>query len=322
MSSAAAPPPITGTPVDPPPTEVPALAEKLDRTRIGGVAYRAVRRYSFAKVGLLAAGTAYYLFFALLSLLAFAFGVIAIIGADNLAKVLTDALSQALPGLVGAGGIDPAQLRATGATAGLVGLVLMLYSSLGAVGGASSSMHLIYGAPPDPRNFVKAKLRHLGVLVLVAPLVVLTFFTLSVASKQGGTTLASLGLDSAAGRVGFTVLALLGGYVIDVLILWILLGSLGGIKPHRRPRLIAAGIGAIAIGLIKQLLGAIIAWALDKPQYGALALPLAILFVMSLFATVLYACAAIAAGISDADVPLEELEPTPDDAVDSTPDPS
>lgn len=309
-SSAAAPLPIAGTPVDPPAPDVPSIAVKLDQTTIGGVAYRAMRRFNYAKAGLLAAGTAYYLFLALLSLVAFAFGLIALIGADSVAEALTDTLSESLPGLVGSGGIDPAQLRAAGATAGGVGLVLMLYSSLGAVGGASSSMHIVYGAPPDPRNFLKAKVRHMGVLVVVAPLVALSFFTLSVASGQGGKTLTALGLDSGVARALTTALVLLVGYLIDVLILWILLGTLGGIKPDRRPRIIASVIGAAAIGVIKQMLGLIISWSLDKPQYGALALPLAILFVMSLFATVLYACAAIAGGISDKDIPLDELEPS------------
>lgn len=313
MVSAAAPPPIAGTPIDPPPKAVPGYAEQLDRTVIGGIGYRALRRYSFAKVGLLAAGTAYYLFLALLSLVAFAFGLFAVIGSDTLAQSLTDSLSQALPGLVGEGGIDPAQLRAAGATAGVVGLVLMLYGSLGAVGGASSSMHLVYGAPPDPRNFAVSKLRHLGILLVAAPLIAVSFSTLTIASQVGGRVLAAAGLDSDAGRVVLTGVALLIGLAVDTLILYFFLGTLGGIKPNRRPRLIAAVLGAFAAAVIKQFLGLIISWSLDKPQYGALALPLAVLFVLSLFATLLYGSAALAAGISDSEVPLQELAPTPQD---------
>ena len=111
------------------------------------------------------------------------------------------------------------------------------------------------------------------------------------------------------------------GFVVDVLILWILLGRLGGIRPHRRPRLIASLIGAVAVGAIKQLLEVIVAWCLDKPQYGAFAAPLAILFVLSLLTTVLYASAALAGGISDRQVPLANLQPTPDDVVPAVTDP-
>lgn len=153
MASAAAPPPIVGTPIDPP-AEVPDFAEKLDRTAVGGIGYRALRRYSHANVALLTSGTAYYPFLSLLSLLALTYGVIAILGADQLAEKLTDILGDALPNLVGSNGIDPQELRSTGRTAGVVGLVLLLYSTLSAVRGASSSMHVIFGAPPDPRTFV------------------------------------------------------------------------------------------------------------------------------------------------------------------------
>ena len=71
----------------------------------------------------------------------------------------------------------------------------------------------------------------------------------------------------------------------------------------------------MAVGLIKQLLEVIVAWSLDKPQYGAFALPLAVLFVLSMLTSVLYVCAAIAGGISDREVPLDELGPTPEDPV-------
>ncbi len=319
MISAAAPPPIPGTPIDPPPGDVPGFAKKLDSTQVGGIAYRSLLRYSHANVGLLAAGTAYFMFLALFSLLAFAYGVIAIIGAEDLADTLNEALNDALPGLVGEEGIDPDQLRSTGRTAGILGLVVLLYSSLGAVGGASSSMHLILGAPPDPRPFPRAKARHLLILAVVAPLLVVSFASLSLASTFAGPLLDAVGFDAGWQRAFLGGIGLLAGFLVDILILWILIGHLGGIRPHRRPRLIAAVMGAVAIGLVKQLMGIIVAWALDRPQYGAFAAPLAALFVLVLLAQVLYVCAAIAGGISDQDVPLDELAPTEEDAVAETP---
>ncbi len=305
----AASPPIVGEPADPPQPETPGYAEKLDQHSVGGVAYRAYLRYRHANVGLLAAGSAYYLFLSLLSLLAFAYGVITAIGADEIARWLTETLEEALPGLIGEDGIDPDQLRSTGAAAGIIGLLLMLYSSLKAVTGASKSLHLVYGAPPDPRKFAKAKLRASGILLIVAPLILLSFASVSMTSGVLDSLLDSAGLSGAATRVPLTILGILVGFGLDVLILWLLLGWLGGITPARRPRLIASLIGAVGVGLIKQLLSAIISWSLDKPEYGALAIPLALLFVFSLLATALYASAAIAGGLSDADRPLAELQP-------------
>ncbi len=321
MASAAAPPPIVGTPIDPPPAEVPDFVEKLDRTAVGGIGYRALRRYSHANVALLTSGTAYYLFLSLLSLLALTYGVIAILGADQLAEKLTDILGDALPNLVGDNGIDPQELRSTGRTAGVVGLVLLLYSTLSAVRGASSSMHVIFGAPPDPRTFVRSKARHLLILLVVAPLLAVSFASASLTSRLIQPLLEAIGWDSATARAALAGAGLLAGLAIDTLIMWILLGTLGGIRPDRRPRLISSVIGAVAVGLIKQLLQVIVAWSLDKPQYGAFALPLAVLFVLSLLTSVLYVCAAIAGGISDRDVPLAQLGPIPDNAVEE-PDPT
>jgi membrane protein len=314
MAAAAAPPPIVGTTIDPPPRQLPRYAERLDRTAAGGIAYRARARYAYAHVGLLVSGTAYYLFLSLFSLLAVAYGVFAIVEADRLAQVLTDALGDALPGLVGDDGIDPDQLRSTGSTASVVGLVFLLYSGLGAIGGANSSLHLIFGAAPDPRSFVRAKARHLLLLIMVTPLMVVSFGSASLTSSLSRPALEAIAWDSPPTRAELIGTGLAVGFVVDVLILWILLGRLGGIRPHRRPRLIASLTGAVAVAVIKQLLETIVAWSLDRPQYGAFAAPLAILFVLSLLTTVLYASAALAGGISDRQVPLAELQPTPDDA--------
>ncbi len=315
MPPAAAPPPITGIPVDPPPKEVPAFAEKLDQSTVGGIGYRALRRYSYGKVGLLANGTAYYLFLSLFALLALAYGIIALVGADDLSQQLTEALDNAFPGVVGDEGIDPDTLRTAGRTAGVIGLLILLYSALGAVSGATKSLHLIFGAPPDPRSFPKAKARALGILLVVAPLILISFASSGVASQLADPVLEALGMDGGAARVGIGALGLAIGFAVDVLILWILLGNLGGIRPHTRPHLIASLTGAVAIGLIKQLLDAIMSWALDKPQYGAFAAPIAVLFILQLLSLVLYGSACLAAGISDSEVALEDLEPTRQPAV-------
>jgi uncharacterized BrkB/YihY/UPF0761 family membrane protein len=309
VTSEAAPPPIAGLRLDPPPGDLAAFAKVLDRTRIGGIAYRTMRRYSYAKVGLLASGTAYYLFLSLLSLLAFMYGLIAFLGAEQLADALTEFLDQALPGLVGPAGIDPARLRASGATAGIVGLLAMGYGSLGAVGGATDSLHLVYGAPPDPRGFAAGKLRALVTLLMVVPLIVLSFAATTLATGLVEPVLEAAGLDP--GDTGTRMLirggGLLLGLAVNVLVLWVLLGRIGGIRPHRAPRLVASLGGAVAALVIQQLLGLIIGWSLAKPQYGALAIPLALLFVLSLLSTVLYGSAALVGGISDARVPLTEL---------------
>ena len=311
MVSSAAPPPIPGQPIDPEPQEVPEFAKKLDRNVVGGVAYRALRRYQYANVGLLANGTAYFLLLSLLSVLAFAYGVITVIGADDLADWLTTSLGEALPGLVGDNGIDPEVLRATGRTAGLLGLVFLLIGGLGAVAAASSSMHLIFGAPPDPRTFLKAKTRQLGILLLMGPLMLVSLAATSLTSALITPVFEAIGLESPPAQFALRALCLALGFALDVLVMWLLLGWVGGIRPDKRPRLIGSLVGAVLVSLIKGLLSLIVSWVVAKPQYGAFAIPLAVLFVFSLLSQALYVGAAVAAGVSNVEQPLDELEPTP-----------
>ena len=90
------------------------------------------------------------MFLAMFALLAFGYGLAATFGSQQVSDYLTEALGEAFPGLVGTGGIDPAQLKAVGQATSLIGLVGLLYGGLGAVSAASDSLHLIYGAPRTP----------------------------------------------------------------------------------------------------------------------------------------------------------------------------
>ena len=304
--------------MDPPPKDTPQIVETIDeKSDVAGIAYRAFSRFSFAKATLLAAGTTYYLFLAMFALLAFAFGVAAAFGTEQFTVYLTDALHEALPGLVGSDGIDPAQLRAVGRSSSIVGLLLLLYAGGGAMGAASGSMHLIYGAPPDPRNFLTSRARLLGLLVVIAPLILVSFAipNLVASATRNATNLVnSSSVSPALVNAG----ALLIAFVIDFVIMYILLGVLGGIRPWRHARVIGAVTGAVVVSILKYFMGFIIAWSIAKPQYGTFAMPITVLFVLYLLTLSLYGSASLTAGIADRDVPLDELTPGDAEAETST----
>jgi len=309
MATNASPPAIPGKRTDPPLKDLPAIVETIDEKSLtAGIVYRAFSRFSFAKATLLAAGTTYYLFLAMFAMLAFAFGTAAAFGTDEFSIYLTDALREALPGLVGEEGIDPAQLRAVGRSSSIVGLILLLYAGGGAMAAASGSMHVIYGAPPDPRNFLFERARLLGLLMLIAPLILVSFAIPNVVAsvtRNATSLLTSSTVPSVVVNVGVLLVML----VIDFAILYLLLGVLGGIRPERHARLIGAGIGAVVVGVLKYFMGFIIAWSISKPQYGSFTMPITVLFVLYLLTLSLYGSASVTAGIADRDVPLDELTP-------------
>jgi membrane protein len=313
MAITTTPPPIAGEPLDPPPKKTPRKIHELDQkaNAVGtatGVGYRAYLRFSHAKATLLAAGTTYYMFLAMFSVIAFGYGITAWLGADQISEYLTEAIGEAFPGLLGEEGIDPATLRAVGQTTGIIGLIGLLYGGGGAVNAAKQSIHLVYGAPKDSRNFVVARLIGLMWLLVLAPLILLSFVASSFTADLAGRVFEVVGVDWSGPGFVLTVASLVLALGMNALVVYLALGNLGGIRPPRRARLIGAAAGAVVFELLKTLMTLLVGFTIDKPEYGALAAPIGILFVLFLLSVALYGCAALTAGIADRDVPLELLE--------------
>lgn len=314
MTITTTPPPIPGEPIDPPPKPTPEKVRELEARpgAVGtgvGVGYRAFARFSHAKAPLLAAGTTYYMFLALFSIIAFAYGVAAVLGADAISEYLTEAIGEAFPGLLGDEGIDPADLRAVGQTAGLIGLAGLLYAGSASINAANQSIHLIFGAPKDPRNIVMGRARLLGWLAVVAPLILLSFVTSSFTADLSTRVLQALGIDWQSPGFFLPALAFVLALAVNFLVIYLLLGNLGGIRPPRRARMVGSGVGAVVVEILKTAMTLLIGFTIDKPQYGAIAAPIGILFVLFLLTMALYASAALTAGVADKDVPLDLLEP-------------
>ncbi len=314
VTAIAANPPIPGTPLDPPPVKVPDLIQNLDEgdTAVAetvGVIYRAVTRFNYARSTILAAGTTYYAFLAMFSLIALAYGIAAMFGADRIASYLTQAISEAFPGLLGEDGIDPADLRAVGQAASVIGLVVMLYAGSGAMVAASSSVHLIYGAPPDPRNYVMKRIILMGWLMVIGPLIAFSFVAGTMVHRVSYRVFNALGIESSTDRFLLTLLAVALTLGADFLVVHVILGRLGGIRPPGRALLIGSVAGAVALQILRIPMGWILELSLAKPQYGALAIPIGILMVLYLNSNAIYGAAALAAGFAEKDVPLDEIAP-------------
>lgn len=289
--------PIPGRALDPPPKDLSAYREKLDDHHIAaGIGFRAFNRFVDSRAPLLAAGTTYYLFLSLISLLAFAYGVTAILGADALSDSLTESIQNAFPGLIGDSGISPEALRQSGQTASIVGLLLLFYSGTAAASAGAQALHIIYGAHRDPRNFALKRLRLAGWLLLVGPVILLAFIPSVVVTSLADPILDWLGIDGDFVRFLLVVGTILLSLLLNYAVIYLLLSVLGGIRPSKSSRRAGAALGAIAIEAIKYASAYIISWSLDKPQYGAFAIPITIMFVLFLFSLSLYAAASITAG--------------------------
>lgn len=305
-------PPIPGEVIDPPPKDAPDTIKELDR-RDGalssgvGVAYRAFARFRQSQASLLAAGTAYYLFLALFAVIAVAYGLAAAIGSDSVGEYLTDALGEAFPGLLGDDGVDPGRLQRVGQALSLVGVVGLLYGGTGAVIAAMRAVHRVYGAPQDARSVVVARLRALLWLAVLGLLILASYAMSSITADLSGELRSAVGIDLGSPvllRIVAVTLALIANFAV----VYLVLGHFGGIRPERRARVIGAAVGAVVTEVLKTVMALLIHFTVDKPQYGAVAAPIGVLFVLYLQSLTLYGSAALTAGVADRDVPLEAIE--------------
>jgi uncharacterized BrkB/YihY/UPF0761 family membrane protein len=233
-------PAIPGESVDPPAKALPKQVTALESRggRIGGLAGLTMRtstRFVVARATLLAAGTTYYLFLALFSILTLAYGLTAALGAEQLSAYITEAVSAAFPGLVGQNGIDPDVLRSTAQVTSIVSAVGLLYGATGAVMGASRSLHALYGAPNNTRNFVLVRFWAVGWFLVLAPLVLLSFVSASVTANLFDRILDALGLRWSGPTPLLDLTALTLTLLLNFVVVRLMLGRLGGIRPARRP---------------------------------------------------------------------------------------
>lgn len=310
-------PPIPGELVDPPGGQLPERVRRLQRRpgRVGSgitFALRASTRFTHSQATLLAAGTTYYLFLALFSVLTLTYGVTAALGAEQLARYVTEALSEAFPGLVGGTGIDPEQLRSVAQATSIVSAVGLLYGATGAVLAASRSLHAVYGAATNTRSLVRVRLWALGWFLVLAPLILVSYVSASFTADLSGRLLDAVGLDWGGSSHLLGVAALVLTMVLNFLVMHLMLGRLGGIRPPRAPLLTGAAVGAVAIEVLKHLMALLVGFVIDRPQYGALAAPIGIMFVLYLQSSALYVAASLTAALAEGDVDPEPMHGVPD----------
>ncbi len=296
--------PIPGARLDPAARPVPGAVRALEarQGRVGpvaGVSYRTTVRFNEARATLLAAGTTYYLFLALLSVITLAYGLTALLGTEWLARYVTEAVAEAFPGVAGES-LDTDLLRSTGQTASVVSAIALLYSATGAVMAASRSLHFVYGAPKDPRPFLLARLRAAGWLVVLAPLVLLSYVGSSIVATLSDRMLEFVGLEWSGPRALLGVVAGAVTLVLNFTVVRLVLGHLGGIRPDSTALTWGASVGAVATEVLKLGMAVLLGFVVAKPQYGALAAPIGIMFVLFLQSLALYGSAALTAAIAEA----------------------
>ncbi|MFC0581654.1 YihY/virulence factor BrkB family protein [Micrococcoides hystricis] len=226
---------------------------------------RAFNLYSRRNGPLMAAGSAYIMFFSIAALLVASFSILGLVVAGNteLQNRIVELASRTIPGLIdtGDGGLaKPEQLfRSTGwGLTLIISVATSLFTALNWINGLRSGIRTIFGVPPQLDNIVVTKGRDLGILLLLGVGLVVTSIIGGASGVALEWVLSLLGLEgSDVARMLTRITTILVMLVLDMLVAWILYRLASGVEFAKKPMLLAifvAGLGATILRLFSSLL--------------------------------------------------------------------
>jgi membrane protein len=275
------------------------------------------KRYSDNRGNLLAAGVTYYAFLSIFPLMALAFTVFGVLlrghpaWLDTIRKTINDALPGFIQDENGKNGVIPIGLPAgqTLATVGLIGLVVLLWAGLGWLSALRNGVRAAFGVQGSPGNYVTAKLRDLGVLVVIGVAILVSAAVATVANTAASWLAGVVELDNHDWLV--TIVGVLVQTVINALIVALVLRVLSGVKlPWQgiRNGAIAGGLGLTVL----QVFGArLVAGTSGNPIFGSLAIVAGLLVFLNFVSRVILVSAAWAANDLSPRMPAAVPEPAP-----------
>ncbi len=290
--------PIEGTALDPPDRDGALVTWAVNRHDSAALGWRCWERFRDGRGTLAAKGIAYYALFAVLAGLVLAYGVAS--GLPRYEELLDGVVDEALPGLVGPGGIDPEQLSRLSNTLSVVGGIVLLYTAVGLVRAVEDGVRLIYGVQYETRALAVKVLRHAGYLLVLTPLVALSYVASSLTVGLFAPLLDSVGLDGPLSHALLAASGLALALLLDGLVLYIVLSRLGGVRPVRWSAR-ASAAGAVALEAVKLGSAYLVAVTLVNPRYLGLGVPVAVLLLFYALSVVTLATAALLATLNEAD---------------------
>ncbi|MFI7461068.1 YihY/virulence factor BrkB family protein [Nonomuraea sp. NPDC049646] len=254
---------------------------------------RAVRRYQLQGGDRLAGSVTYFSFLSFFPLLALGYAVLGFTldASSATREALETAITERLPGM--AADLNLEQIAGARTTAGIIGLLGLLYAGLGAMDALRAALREMSMTTVPPPNFFLGKLRDLiSVILLGATLVVSTLVSGAATTVTDKVLDHVFGDNSLLSTEGFRIFVVLASVVADWVLFVILLGWVA--KPAEPFKVIVRGalLGAIGFGLLKQVASLLLSTTLSNPVYGAFAAIVGLLVWMNFSARLVLLAAA------------------------------
>ncbi|KQO99616.1 YihY/virulence factor BrkB family protein [Leifsonia sp. Leaf264] len=278
--------------------------KKATAWALGTKPVRAFLLYSEHHGPMLADSVTYRVLFSVFAgvFLGFAIAGIWLAGNTEAMDALIRAVNSTIPGLIGEGNlIDPKDLvqPITLGVAGILALVGLVGTAIGAIGSLQTAFRNIADQPNDSTFFLWLILRNLGLAIgfgaaLLAAAAVTYFSTAaldSVFSWAGASWLAD------AGTRAVSILVI---FVIDTLVVAIMFRMLSGLRPDARSLWTGAILGGIGLTVLQVLSSLFVGGATSNPLLASFGSLIALLLWLNLSSQViLIAGAYIVTGVEE-----------------------
>lgn len=240
---------------------------------------RSYERYADRRGDQLAASVTYFAFLSFFPLLALAFSVLGYVAAFDLdaRASMEEAIDSLLPGIAAQLPLEEVANARTGA--GIIGLLGLLYTGLGAIAALREALHVVWmKSVSDGPNFILAKLLDVVIVVVLGLCLLGSVALTSVAQAATGWLLAWVELDGSLVAVGATrLLGLVIAVGVDLVIFIVLFSRLSG---SRRPwRLMWRGalLAAVGFEILKSVGALLVGSTLSNPVYASFAVVVGLL---------------------------------------------
>jgi membrane protein len=299
---------------------------KLDHWRVRRLSLdhliRAAQRYQIQSGDRLAGAVTYFTFLSFFPLLVLGYSVLGFVVAtsETTRKALNQAIAERLPGIMDKLNFDLEQIAEVKMTAGIIGLLGLLYAGLGALDAMRGALREMSMTTAPPLDFFLGKLRDLASLILLGVTAISSVLVAGFATTATDHVMKMLfGGDSPVGRLLFRVAGVVASVGADWLLFVILLGWVA--RPTQPFRVIAKGalLGAILFGVLKQIATLLLASTMGNVVYGAFAAIAGLLVWMNfsarlvLFVAAWTATAGLCPPPSPSPIPSTEVDSPPGD---------
>ncbi|MCC6269928.1 MAG: YihY/virulence factor BrkB family protein [Microbacteriaceae bacterium] len=262
---------------------------------------------------LLAAGLSFQSIFAVFAGIWVGFATAGLILKNN--QYLSDAffttLSRSVPGLLTwegtKGVIEPDQLMQVEILSwtGALAAVGLLFTAVGWLSSARDAVRALFDLPGERLNFILLKLKDFGLMIGFGVALIVSSALLVFSTQALDLTLGWLGLrgDSVLSSTLGRIVGLLLMLLLDTVVLGVLYRVLSGLKIPLRRLIVGSLLGAIALGILKVLGGALLGGAGRNPLLASFALIIGLLIWFNLICVVILLGASwIAVGMADAGI--------------------